>query len=45
MKEAEAIEANLKMKEMTDVSQSQPVFSTDLNLFNQGVKLSNWAIN
>jgi len=38
-KEAEAIEATMKMKAFTDLSQSQPVFSTDLNLFNQGLKL------
>ena len=41
-KEAEEIEENLKLKEMTDVSQCQPVYSTDLNLFNHGVKLSKW---
>jgi len=42
--EAEAIEATMKMKAFTDVSQSKPVFSTDLNLFNQGQgrTLSNW---
>ena len=43
VEEAEAIEATMKMKAVTDpTSQSQPVFSTDLNLFNQGVKLSKW---
>ena len=42
IKEAEAIEATMKIKAFTDVSQSQPVFSTDLNLFNQGLKLSSW---
>ena len=44
VKEAEAIEATMKMKAISDVSQSQPVFSTDLNLFNQGqgLNLSKW---
>jgi len=41
-KEAEEIEKNLKLKEMIDLSQCQPVYSTDLNLFNHGVKLSKW---
>ena len=45
VEEAEAIEATMKMKSFTDSSsQAQPVFSTDLNLFNQGqgLTLSNW---
>lgn len=42
--EAEAIEKTIKDKMIKESSQSQPVFSTDLNLFNpgQGRNLSNW---
>ena len=45
VEEAEAIEATMKMKAIAEpTSQSQPVFSTDLNLFNQGhgLSLSKW---
>ena len=40
--QAEAIETELKMREMSVESKPQSVYSADLNLFNQGVKLSAW---
>ena len=37
--EAASIEATMKKK---DISQCQPVFSNFVDLFNLGLKLSNW---